>query len=44
MNSLAKFAIDAHGGLNRWQRFETVSAHLVQEDGHASGAAFLQAN
>lgn len=30
MNSLAKFAIDAHGGLGRWQRFETVSAHLLQ--------------
>jgi hypothetical protein len=30
MNSLAKLAIDAHGGLDRWKQFETVSAHLVQ--------------
>jgi hypothetical protein len=28
MNSLAQRAIDAHGGLERWQRFEHVSAHL----------------
>jgi hypothetical protein len=30
MNSLAKLAIDAHGGLDRWKQFETVSADLVQ--------------
>ena len=30
MNALAQFAIDAHGGLDRWKKFETVSAHLVQ--------------
>jgi hypothetical protein len=30
MDSLAKLAIDAHGGLDRWKQFETVSAHLVQ--------------
>jgi hypothetical protein len=30
MNSLARLAIDAHGGLGRWKQFETVSAHLVQ--------------
>ncbi|WP_211256403.1 hypothetical protein [Edaphobacter aggregans] len=30
MNSLAELAIDAHGGLDRWKRFEKVSAHLVQ--------------
>ncbi len=28
MNSLAQLTIDAHGGLERWQRFEHVSAHL----------------
>jgi hypothetical protein len=30
MNSLATFAIAAHGGLDRWKQFEAVSAHLVQ--------------
>src|ERR1700735_1235705 len=30
MNSLAKFAIDAHGGLDRWKQLEKLSAHLVQ--------------
>jgi hypothetical protein len=30
MNSLAKLAIDAHGGLGRWEQFQTVSADLVQ--------------
>jgi len=30
MNSLAKLAIDAHGGLERWQQFDAVSARLVQ--------------
>jgi hypothetical protein len=30
MNALAKLAIDAHGGLNRWKQFEKLSAHLVQ--------------
>ena len=30
MNSLAQLTIDAHGGLERWKEFETVSAHLVQ--------------
>jgi hypothetical protein len=30
MNSLAKLAIGAHGGLDRWKQFETVSAHLMQ--------------
>lgn len=30
MNSLAQLAIDAHGGLDRWKQFESVSAHLVQ--------------
>ena len=33
MNSLAELAIDAHGGLDRWTQFETVSAHLVQGGG-----------
>ena len=33
MNSLAELAIDAHGGLDRWKQFETVSAHLVQGGG-----------
>ena len=28
MNSLAQLTIDAHGGFERWQRFEHVSAHL----------------
>jgi hypothetical protein len=28
MNNLAQSAIDAHGGLDRWRRFEHVSAHL----------------
>jgi hypothetical protein len=27
---LAKLAIDAHGGLERWNRFTTLSAHLIQ--------------
>jgi hypothetical protein len=30
MNALAKLAIDAHGGLDRWKQFEKLSAHLVQ--------------
>jgi hypothetical protein len=30
MNSIAKFLIDAHGGLDRWKQFEKMSAHLVQ--------------
>jgi hypothetical protein len=30
MNSLAKLAIDAHGGLDRRKKFETVSAHIAQ--------------
>ena len=29
MNKLAKQAIDAHGGLERWNRFSTLSAHLI---------------
>ena len=28
MNSLVQLALDAHGGLERWRRFEHVSAHL----------------
>jgi hypothetical protein len=27
---LAQFAIEAHGGLERWNRFSTISAHLIQ--------------
>jgi hypothetical protein len=27
---LARFAIEAHGGLERWNRFSTISAHLIQ--------------
>src|SRR5258708_12290794 len=27
---LAQFAMEAHGGLMRWNRFNTVSAHLIQ--------------
>jgi hypothetical protein len=30
MNKLAKQAMDAHGGLERWHRFTTLSAHLNQ--------------
>jgi len=30
MNRLAKQAIDAHGGLERWNHFNTLSAHLIQ--------------
>jgi len=30
MNKLAQQAIDAHGGLERWNRFTTLSAHLIQ--------------
>src|SRR5215471_7930711 len=30
MNRLAKQAIDAHGGLERWNYFDTLSAHLIQ--------------
>jgi hypothetical protein len=29
-NDLAKFAIEAHGGLERWNSFTTLSAHLIQ--------------
>jgi hypothetical protein len=29
MNDLAKFAMDAHGGLDRWRQLKTVSARLV---------------
>jgi hypothetical protein len=28
MNSLLQLTLDAHGGLERWRRFEHVSAHL----------------
>src|SRR3984885_1944391 len=27
---LPQFAIEAHGGLERWNRFSTISAHLIQ--------------
>ncbi len=30
MNDLATFAMDAHGGLDRWRRLKTVSARLLQ--------------
>jgi len=30
MSDLATFAMDAHGGLDRWRRFKTVSARLLQ--------------
>ena len=30
MNKLAKQAIDAHGGLERWNGFATLSAQLIQ--------------
>ena len=30
MSDLAKYAIDAHGGLDRWRQLKTVSAHLRQ--------------
>jgi len=30
MNKLAKQAIDAHGGLETWNRFTALSAHLIQ--------------
>ena len=30
MNKLAEQAIDAHGGLERWNRFTALSAHLIQ--------------
>ena len=29
MNKLAQQAIAAHGGLERWNRFSTLSAHLI---------------
>jgi hypothetical protein len=29
VNNLLQLTIDAHGGLERWQRFENVSAHLL---------------
>ena len=29
MNELAKLAIDAHGGLDRWKRFTTLSVHGI---------------
>ena len=28
MNNVVQFAIDSHGGFERWQRFEHASAHL----------------
>jgi hypothetical protein len=28
MNSLVRLTIDAHGGFERWRRFEHVSVHL----------------
>jgi hypothetical protein len=31
MNDLAKRIVDAHGGRERWKRFETLSAHLTQK-------------
>lgn len=30
MNELAQFTIDAHGGLDTWKQFGTLSAHLCQ--------------
>lgn len=30
MNELAKLAIEAHGGLEHWNSFTTLSAHLIQ--------------
>jgi hypothetical protein len=30
MNTLAQFAIDAHGGLDRWRRFSILTAHLAR--------------
>jgi hypothetical protein len=30
MTPLAKLTIDAHGGLDRWNQFDAVSADLVQ--------------
>jgi hypothetical protein len=30
MSDLATLAINAHGGLDRWRRFKTLSAHLLQ--------------
>jgi len=29
MNEIAKLAIDAHGGLDRWKRFSTLSVHGI---------------
>src|SRR5436309_8326593 len=29
MNELTKLAIDAHGGLDRWKRFSTLSVHGI---------------
>jgi hypothetical protein len=30
MNDLLKIAIEAHGGLERWNELKTVSARLIQ--------------
>ena len=30
MSDLATIAMNAHGGLDRWRRLKTVSAHLLQ--------------
>lgn len=30
MNKLVKLAIDAHGGLSRWNRFTTLSVHFEE--------------
>ncbi|MFT4113887.1 hypothetical protein, partial [Silvibacterium sp.] len=30
MNELVKLAINAHGGLDNWNRYSSLSAHLIQ--------------
>jgi hypothetical protein len=30
MSDIATFAMDAHGGLDRWRKLKTVSARLLQ--------------
>jgi hypothetical protein len=32
VNKLAKQAIEVHGGLERWNHFTTLSAHLIHEN------------
>jgi hypothetical protein len=34
MHKLATHVIDTHGGLDRWQRHDALTAHLIQGSAH----------